>query len=76
MPLYEYVCHDCRREFELLVRGDDQPACDECGSTKLRKLLSVPAAHSAGATGDGPSACDLPGGMCGMGGCGMPECGM
>ncbi len=76
MPLYEYVCSKCQDEFELLVRGSDQPACPACGSDKLTKLLSVVAAHSANSRSQSGSACDLPSaGPCGMGGCGLPECG-
>ena len=76
MPLYEFVCTDCDREFELLVRGNEKPACEECGGQKLTKLLSVASAHSAGSHRGRPESCDMPSGMCGMGGCGMPECGM
>lgn len=75
MPIYEYVCRDCREELELLVRGAETPTCTQCGSSQLEKLLSVPAAHSASSQSglpicDGPS----PRGPCGMGGCGLPEC--
>ncbi len=45
MPIYEYVCRKCRHEFEVLVRGNEQPECPQCGDRKLDKLLSVPAAH-------------------------------
>ncbi len=75
MPLYEYACADCRQEFELLVRGDEKPTCASCGGEKLSKLLSVAAAHSGTGAAADPS-CGPPGGMCGMGGCGLPECGM
>jgi putative FmdB family regulatory protein len=55
MPIYEYVCEQCRRELELLVRGSEQPACPDCGSRRLAKLLSVPAAPAAGqAASEGP----------------------
>lgn len=47
MPLYEFVCQSCDREQELLVRGEETPQCDSCGSDRLQKLLSVPAAHAA-----------------------------
>ncbi|MCF8011081.1 MAG: zinc ribbon domain-containing protein [Clostridiales bacterium] len=42
MPIYEYKCKDCNNEFELLqLPGrNDQPACPECGSTNLKKLIS------------------------------------
>ena len=74
MPIYEYQCRECTEAFELLLRGQDQPVCPECGGTRLEKLLSVPAAHS-GSNSELP-VCDAPSrGPCGMGGCGLPECG-
>ena len=73
MPIYEYTCGQCQTAFELLVRGSDQPSCPDCGSLELEKLLSVPAAHTAGPSSlpvcEGPRP-----GPCGMGGCGLPEC--
>jgi putative FmdB family regulatory protein len=60
MPIYEYVCGQCQHAFETLVRGDEAPECPECGSQKLEKQWSVPAAHSAeGAPPCGP-ACGVP----------------
>jgi len=55
MPIYEYVCPKCQREFELLVRGDETAACPECGTTELSKLVSAPSAHSG--TGVNPPGC-------------------
>jgi putative FmdB family regulatory protein len=69
MPIYEYSCDACNNEFELLVRGNERPACPECGSVKLEKLLSVPAAHT---TGKSLPICDTPS----SGTCGLPQCGM
>ena len=40
VPLYEYRCSGCAKEFELLVRKGDAPACPSCGSQDLEKLLS------------------------------------
>ena len=40
MPIYEYRCSDCQREFELLVRSGDEVICPECGSRQLDKLVS------------------------------------
>lgn len=55
MPIYEYACSKCSQEFEQLVRNGEQVACPECGSTRLEKLLSAPAAHVAGSTGSSGS---------------------
>ncbi|MGL6194559.1 MAG: FmdB family zinc ribbon protein, partial [Thermoguttaceae bacterium] len=46
MPIYEYVCPKCNSEFELLVRSNEKSVCPSCGSTKLNRQMSVPAAHS------------------------------
>jgi putative FmdB family regulatory protein len=46
MPLYEYSCTRCQKEFEFLVRGSEKAVCPECGSRALERLLSVPAAHT------------------------------
>lgn len=67
MPLYEYACRECGREFEVLVRGDEKPACPHCESRKLDKLLSVAAGHVA--NGKSGGAAEMPGG------CGRPQCG-
>ncbi len=46
MPIYEYVCKQCRQPFETLVRGDEPPVCPHCGSADLNKQFSVLSAHS------------------------------
>ncbi|HVZ48630.1 MAG TPA: zinc ribbon domain-containing protein [Gemmatimonadaceae bacterium] len=46
MPIFEYHCNACGTEFELLVRSATVPACEKCGGTDLRKLLSLPAIQS------------------------------
>jgi putative FmdB family regulatory protein len=40
MPLFEYRCRVCHAEFELLVRSGETPACPECRTEDLEKLLS------------------------------------
>lgn len=41
MPIYEYVCQDCKEEFEILQRITEAPIndCSKCGGS-LRKLIS------------------------------------
>lgn len=43
MPLYEYTCRACGHQFEALVRASTTPACPECQSQDLERLLSAPA---------------------------------
>ena len=49
MPLYEYQCEACGREFELIRKFSDPPleACPHCGG-KVRKLFSSPAIQFKG----------------------------
>jgi putative FmdB family regulatory protein len=48
VPIFEYECRACGRDFELLVRTGDVPACPSCASQDLEKLLSLSAISSAG----------------------------
>lgn len=44
MPLYEYKCHKCGQEFEVLQKFSDAPLAvhAECGGV-VERLLSAPA---------------------------------
>jgi putative FmdB family regulatory protein len=46
VPIYEYTCRGCGKEFEILVRKDDTPACPSCASRDLEKMLSEVAVKS------------------------------
>jgi putative FmdB family regulatory protein len=65
MPIYEYTCNQCGKEFEYLVRGQERATCPDCGSADLEKRLSVPAT---------PSVRQKPLPIASGGGCGRPEC--
>jgi putative FmdB family regulatory protein len=73
MPLYEYVCRKCDEQFEALVRDGEKPKCPSCGHGKLTKLLSVPAAHTAGSSE--PPCPAKESGACGMSECAGNSCG-
>jgi putative FmdB family regulatory protein len=72
MPIYEYGCLDCGREFEELVRGEEKPACPSCGKRRLERRLSVSSAHSTSAAQQACPARDA----CNMGHCCGPNCGL
>ena len=46
MPIYEYACRSCARQFEALVLKNTVPACPECESRDLERLLSPPVVRS------------------------------
>lgn len=70
MPLYEYVCRDCRHGFEALVLGGDVPACPACRAIDLDRVLSVVAIGRSAGPSPTPAAA-RPSGGCGS--CGDPR---
>lgn len=47
MPLFEFQCRACERQFEALVRSmSEKPTCAHCGSTDLERLQSLFAVSS------------------------------
>ena len=43
MPLYEYYCEDCRKDFTLLQSASvnkEETVCSECGSSRVRPQMS------------------------------------
>lgn len=74
MPIFEYVCKQCRQHFEAVVYGAQKPECPSCHSVRLEQQLSVfavgaskthagsrPAAAPCGTCGDprGPGSCAM-----------------
>ena len=68
MPIFEYVCRECRHGFETLVRSAEIVECPSCNSTNLEKQLSV---FAAGGKGESGAASDMPVAACGA--CGDPR---
>ena len=47
MPMFEYACKSCGKEFEALVRPNTAaPSCPACQGSELDKLISIPAVKS------------------------------
>ena len=68
MPIFEYVCKQCRHEFEVLVFGTVKAkvACPKCESKRLEPMLSVFAVSAKGSSTPAIAA-----GPCGS--CGSPD---
>ena len=75
MPIFEFSCKACGEQMELLVSSaSTEPVCASCGSSDLRKMLSVPSSLSG--VSDGRSFSPEQAGCCGVSpeqaGCGGP----
>ena len=59
MPIFEYVCKDCKKRFEALVFGASQPKCPLCNSVNLDQQISVFSVGASGAAAR-PAPADCP----------------
>ena len=60
MPIYEFLCDQCRERFSLLLKmssGEEGVACPKCGGPAKRQISSC----AIGSTTDAPS-CNVGGG--------------
>lgn len=70
MPIFEYICQECRHQFEALIYGKEKAACPKCHATKLEPQLSV-FAVSAKSPSSASSSSSASAGPCGS--CGDPR---
>ncbi len=70
MPIYEYHCPSCGKDFETLVRGDTMVSCPACESARVERRMSVTARPGGGPAADFSRLGPPSGGGCGSGGCG------
>jgi putative FmdB family regulatory protein len=71
MPIYEYVCLDCKNEFEIIrtmSQSDSPLACESCGGERVKRKLAVIHAMSGGHAISGTS------GGCSCGSCSGGNC--
>lgn len=69
MPIYEYRCRSCGRDFEELARSMENPqdlACPHCGGADVERQLSVFAARQSEVErlSCGSTRCDGPDSPC------------
>ncbi len=59
MPIYEFKCQDCGKEFEVFLKNKDeisQVTCPDCKSKNISRLMSVVNAiiNDSGGSSDKP----------------------
>jgi putative FmdB family regulatory protein len=69
MPIFEYICKDCKHSFEKLVMGSAKPECPSCHGKQLAQKFSVFSASVPRSSSPAPGPM---GGCCGGGACGRP----
>lgn len=74
MPIYEYRCAACGKDFELFLRGEKKIVCPGCDSSRVERRMSLPAPLLGGSGSETDFSSLGPpkhgGGGCGGGGCG------
>ena len=61
MPIYEYQCEKCRKEFECIVLGSDEDiSCPDCEGENVHRLMSACSFKSSGDYSS-PAASSAPG---------------
>lgn len=72
MPIYEYTCPSCAKDFEkLLRRTDEAVACPSCGDANPRRRLSSFSFSSGAGSASFAPSCDSGGcSPCSGGACG------
>ncbi len=73
MPIYEYVCEDCGKEFEELVFGEQKVRCPQCRSEKTGKVLSR-CRHKSGGAPDALGTASSAGSGSSCSGCTASSC--
>ena len=42
VPIHDFLCRECKHEFEELVLRDHRAICPNCGSTRTIKQVAAP----------------------------------
>ncbi len=57
MPIFEYKCNKCLKEFEKLVFGSQKICCPQCDSEDVQKKFSLFAMSGVQSASSGCTSC-------------------
>lgn len=61
MPIYDYCCKQCGKQYEVYQSIDAlAPECQDCRVSMVRQILSAPAVHGSMARGREQAMRSLP----------------
>ncbi len=49
MPIFDFTCTDCQKDFEEIALKDEVPPCPLCGGNNVKKIVSAPSPLKSGA---------------------------
>jgi len=75
LPIYEYTCNACKKDFETLVMGSFKPQCPSCDSQDLSRLMSACGFVSKSIGPGGAPQVSKSAGSSGCGSCASSNCG-
>lgn len=76
MPIYEYHCKKCNKNFEaLIMKKEETPGCPFCNSEDVQKLMSACGFVSKGSGPSGENLMTRSAGTSGCAGCSSTNCG-
>lgn len=76
MPIYEYVCDECKSRYERIMTVKSfAAACPKCGSARSTIQFSTFAAHTGGGSSSRDSSADASSSTSSACGCTPHSCG-
>jgi putative FmdB family regulatory protein len=67
MPIFDYTCDDCKKDYEIMVRkNDDRAECTACGSSNVKRVYSTFDFNLKKSTTSTCQAGSCTGGSCGI----------
>ena len=74
MPIFEFICNECKNEYETIANRDELPPCPACKSENIEKKISICAFASHNIGGVTVKRSAAPKAASGCGSCSASSC--